>query len=307
MIQINAIRLNTRWLALATLWLMSSALPGQRDYSDVKIEAMPVAGTVYMLTGAGGNMGLTVGEDGAFLIDDQFAPLSDKILAAVGTLTDRPVRYVLNTHWHGDHTGGNENMGNAGATLVSHDNVRARLSRDQYIATRNDTVKAAASGALPVITFSEEITFHWNGDVVHVFHVSHAHTDGDAIVHFQKANVIHTGDTFFNGSYPYIDISTGGTLGGAIAAADQVLALCNDSTKIIPGHGPLADRAALQRYRDMLQTTLSRLQGLLAQGKTRGEILAAKPLSDLDAVWGNGWMKSERFIGLMVDGLGGAQ
>ena len=223
------------------------------------VKVVPVAPGVYMLEGLGGNIGLSVGKDDAFIIDDQYAPLSAKIKAAVATVTPKPVRFVVNTHWHFDHVGGNEAMAGSGAIIFAHENTRRRMSSDQFIAAFNRKVPASPTAALPVITFSDTITFYTNDDTVRTFHVANAHTDGDAIIFFTKANVVHMGDTFFNGRYPLIDVSTGGSLPGMIAAANQGLAMTNAETRFIPGHGPLATRADLVRYRDMLVTVRERV------------------------------------------------
>ncbi|MCP4249053.1 MAG: MBL fold metallo-hydrolase, partial [bacterium] len=212
-----------------------TAPAGAQDLEDVEIETTKVAENLYMLVGAGGNIGLSVGPDGAFLIDDQFAPLTEKITAAIKAVTEAPIRFVVNTHWHFDHTGGNENLGKAGAVIVAHENVRRRMSTEQFIAAFDRRVPASPPGALPVITFADAVTFHLNGDELHVFHVAPAHTDGDSIVHFRKANVLHLGDTFFDGMYPFIDVSAGGSIAGMIEAVDRALKLCDDKTKIIPG------------------------------------------------------------------------
>ena len=184
------------------------------------------------------------------MIDDQYAPLSDKILAVVKSITPDPVRFVVNTHWHGDHTGGNENMSKAGAILVAHENVRRRMSSEQFNAVFNNKTPPSPEAALPVVTFAEGVSFFWNGDEVRVFHVPPAHTDGDSIVQFVKADVVHMGDCFFNGSFPFIDTSSGGRVDGYLTAADRVLAGASDKTRIIPGHGPLATKADLQAFRD---------------------------------------------------------
>ncbi|MFQ6045306.1 MAG: MBL fold metallo-hydrolase [Gemmatimonadales bacterium] len=275
----------------------------QQEMEDVQITTTAVAPGVYMLQGRGGNLGLSVGDDGAFLVDDQYAPLTEKILTAIGEVTDKPVRFVINTHWHGDHTGGNENMGKAGAIIVAHENVRYRMSSEQFLEAFNNRVPPSPPAALPVITFTDAITFHWNGDDIHVFHVHPAHTDGDAIIHFTRSNVIHMGDTYFNGMYPFIDVSTGGTIHGIIAAADQVLALTDAETKIIPGHGPLSNAEELTVYRDMLIEVRNRVAKLIAEGKTRDEVIAAKPTADLDATWGGGFMQPDVWVGLVYDGM----
>jgi len=245
----------------------------QVNLDTVQVRAVPVAGGVYMLTGAGGNMGLSVGNDAAFLVDDQFAPLTRKIQIAIAGVTQKSVRFVLNTHWHGDHTGGNENFGEAGAVIVAHENVRRRMSADQFIEALNQRSPASPPGALPVVTFGDAVTFHINGDSVRAFHVAPAHTDGDVIVHFTKANVVHMGDTFNNSGLPFVDRSSGGSIHGIIEAADKVLAMSNAQTKIIPGHGPLADRERLKVYRDMVATLRDRVRTLLSTGKTLDDIL----------------------------------
>jgi glyoxylase-like metal-dependent hydrolase (beta-lactamase superfamily II) len=283
--------------------LVAVPVAAQRNFDNVKIEAIPVTDGIFMLTGSGGNIGLSVGDDAAFVIDDQYAPLTEKIKAAIAEKTDQPVRFVINTHWHGDHTGGNEKMGQTGAIIVAHENVRKRMSSEQFIAAFDTRVPAAPAIALPVVTFEDSVTFHWNGDDIHVFHVAPGHTDGDSIIHFQKANVIHMGDTLFNGYYPFIDASSGGNIDGMIAAEEHVLALADDKTKIIPGHGPLADKAQLQANHDMLVTARDRIHKLVAAGKSRDEIVAAKPTADLDEEWGDGFLKPDAWVGIVYDGM----
>ena len=283
------------------------ALPAQaqQDFSQVQIQTIPVAGSVSMLVGAGGNIGVSVGDDGVFMIDDQYAPLSEKIMGALDALTmgDEPIRFLVNTHWHGDHTGGNENFGEAGAVIVAHENVRKRMSTEQFLEAFNMRTPPSPEAALPVITFTDAVTFHWNGDEVRVFHVHHAHTDGDAIIHFVEADVIHMGDTYFNGFYPFVDAASGGTLAGMIAAADHVLEIADADTKIIPGHGPLSNRAELETYRAMLHDVQGRLQALIDDGKTRDEVVAAKPTADLDATWGGGFLQPDAWVGIIYDAM----
>jgi len=297
--------MNSRVLAgaLAVAALVAAPLRAQQDFSQVQIEPVKVAEGIYMLKGSGGNVGLLTGPDGAFLIDDQFAPLSEKILAAVRSLTPEPLRFVVNTHWHGDHTGGNENMGEAGAILVAHENVRRRMSEEHFNATFNRTTPPSPPDALPVVTFADAVTFHWNGQTVRVFHVAPAHTDGDSIIQFVEADVFHMGDTLFNGSYPYIDVSSGGRMGGMITATERVLKIASDKTRLIPGHGPLGTKADLQAYHDVLETIRDRVATLKAQGKTKQEIVEAKPTAEFDARWASDFMKPDDWVGLVYDSM----
>ena len=283
--------------------LIAAHLAAQEDFSGVEIKAEKVADGIYMLTGQGGNLGLSVGEDGAYLIDDQYAPLTGKILAAVEELTPEPLRFVINTHYHGDHTGGNENMGEAGALLVAHENVRRRMATGTFMEAFNRQVEPAPVAALPVVTFSDAVSFHWNGEEIRAFFVGPAHTDGDSIIHFVKADVFHMGDTLFNGMYPFIDVSAGGRIDGVIAAADRVLQVAGDKTRLIAGHGPLATKADLQAYRDMLAEVRDRVAKLKAEGKTAEQIVAAKPTADLDEKWGGGFMKPDNWVGLVVESM----
>lgn len=291
-------------IALLTFPLLS-ILPAaaQPDPSNVEVKAHPVADGIWMLTGAGGNIGVCAGEDGVFLIDDQYAPLTDKILAAVKTLSDGPVRFVFNTHWHGDHTGGNENLGKQGTLIVAHDNVRKRMSSEQFLAAFNSKVPASPKGALPVVTFNDSVTFHLNGQEIHAVHVAPAHTDGDSLVHFAKANVLHMGDIYFNGMYPFIDVSTGGSIDGVIAAVDVALGMVDPSTKVIPGHGPLSNKAELMAYRAMLAGLREAVAKAIAEGKDRAAAIAAKPSAPWDEKWGGGFLKADVFVGIVYDSL----
>jgi glyoxylase-like metal-dependent hydrolase (beta-lactamase superfamily II) len=275
----------------------------QQDFSKVEVTSQKLTEGIYMLQGAGGNIGLSIGEDSAFLVDDQYAPLTPKIVAAVKALTDKPVKFVLNTHWHSDHSGGNENLGAAGTLIVAHDNVRLRMSTEQFMAFFDMKVPAAPKVALPVVTFNDTVTFHINGDELHAFHVPPAHTDGDSVVHFRRADVIHTGDLFFNGFYPFIDVDSGGAIEGMIGAADRMLGMARDTTKIIPGHGPLATRADLEAYRDMLVGLRDAMKPLVDSGKTLEQATAARPFAAFDPKWGAGFIKPEQMVALVYKDL----
>jgi glyoxylase-like metal-dependent hydrolase (beta-lactamase superfamily II) len=296
-------RYRTHLTALGLALAAAAPATAQQDFSKVEVKAEKVAEGVYMLTGSGGNIGLSVGKSGSFLVDDQYAPLTEKILAAVKAISPDPIRFLVNTHWHGDHTGGNENMGKAGVYIVAHENVRVRMSKENFIAQFQRKVPPSPEGALPVVTFGDAVTFHWNGDEIRVHHVPPAHTDGDSIVHFVKADVVHMGDLFFKGNYPFVDVSSGGTVDGIIGAADRVLAAVTDKTKIIPGHGPLATKADLQAYRDTVKTVRDRVAKLKAEGKTKEQAVAAKPTADLDAQWGQGFIKGDTLVGFAYDTL----
>jgi cyclase len=280
---------------------MSLSPTGQA--AEVKIMTIPVTEQIYMITGKGGNIGLFIGADGTFLIDDEYAPLTEKIVAAIKSVGGDFPKFLINTHYHGDHTGGNENLGQGGTLIFAHDNVRERLSTGSFIEAFNMKREPVSREGLPIVTFSEDINFHLNGDSVRATHVSNAHTDGDSFIYFKKANVIHAGDIFFNGFYPFIDVTNGGSLKGMIKAVDRVLMLADDNTKIIPGHGPLGDKAQLARYRQMLEIAYERLSKLKEEGKTAKEAAAAKPLADLDATWGDGLFKSDRWIEIIYPGV----
>jgi len=278
-------------------------IDAQQTMANVQIRATSISDGVYILTGRGGNIGVSVGEDGVFLVDDQFALLTDKIKAAIEEITDKPIKFVVNTHWHGDHTGGNENMGKAGAIIVAHENVRKRMSIDQFNEVFNRTTPASPKGALPIVTFTDKMTFHWNGDDINIFHVDPAHTDGDAIIYFTKTNVVHMGDTYFNGVYPYIDVSAGGSIDGVIAAANRVISKIDDNTKIIPGHGPLSNKSELKEYRILLETIRNRIVKLIKEGKSKEEVIASKPTKDYDANWGGGFMNPDVWVGILYISL----
>jgi cyclase len=288
-----------RWTLLVVVSFGS--LPARAQFGDplkVTLKVTPVANGVSMIEGAngfaGGNVAVTVGDDGVFVIDDELAPLSPKLKAALASLSKKPVRFVVNTHWHADHTGGNPAMAAAGAVIIAQDNVRKRVSVDQVrqFMGKQMTTPALPLVAQPVVTFTEDVTLHLNGDDVHVIHVPAAHTDGDSIVHFKKANVIHAGDAVIPG-FPLVDVDSGGTFDGFIGAADKVLSLADDNTKIVPGHGALMTRADVVAFRQMLIEARSRVTKLMAAKKTLDEAKRAKPLDDMEAKWGQGFVHGD--------------
>ena len=281
------------------VFLVSPAFAQQ----NVEIETVKVREGLYMLVGQGGNLGLCIGDDAPFLIDDQYAPLTDKILAAVKALDEKPVKFLVNTHFHGDHTGGNENFGKRGALIFAHDNVRARLSTTQTAPLSGQETPPLPKEALPVVTFAESVTFHWNKGEIHVFHVERAHTDGDCVIHFKKKNAFHVGDILFNGLYPFIDADHGGSIHGVIAACDRILDMADEDTLFIPGHGELADVDAFLEYRDMLGSVRDSIQALMDAGKSVDEIVAAKPTKGFDADWGKGFLPPDRWVRIVCQGM----
>ncbi|MFC0679798.1 MBL fold metallo-hydrolase [Lysobacter korlensis] len=267
----------------------------------MQIKVAPLRGATHMLTGAGGNIVASVGDDGAFIIDDQYAPMSEKIQAALKGLGDKPLRFVINTHWHGDHTGGNEAMGKAGAVIMAHHNVRTRMGTAGTF--RGEAREAAPSGALPVVTFADGVTLHLNGDHVHARHVAKAHTDGDALVKFEKANVLHMGDIYFNGLYPFIDLESGGSIDGFLAAVRAGLAMSDDKTLVVPGHGPVSNRAELAAYGDMLRRYRDAIAGMKREGKTLQQVIAAKPTAETDEALGKAFIKPDQLVTSIYESL----
>ncbi len=289
--------------ALIVLALFVPFVTSAQDFDKIQISSVQVSENIFMLQGQGGNIGLFFGQQGTFIIDDQFAPLHEKIVAKIkeittGAVPDNANTFVINTHFHRDHTGGNELMGKAGAVILAHENVRKRLSMEQVMPLYNGRNPDLPESRLPVITFTDNVTFHLNGDSVNVIHVGPAHTDGDAFVHFTKANVIHSGDIVFTQTYPVIDLDNGGSVAGMIRAVEQIMSFANDLTKIIPGHGNMTDKKGLVVYHKMLVTTFKNVSNLVEQGKTLEEILAAKPTAEFDSEF-NGFMTPERFVGIL--------
>ncbi len=286
------------FILIAFLALASSA--AAQDFSKVEVKSVKVGGNVYMLTGAGGNIAVLTGDDGVFMIDDQFAPLAPKIAEAIRVLSPKPVRFVLNTHYHMDHTGGNQFFG-AQATIIAHDNVRKRLESGAKAFGRD--FPPSPKAALPVITFDDRITLHLDGDDVRIIHYPDAHTDGDAIAYFPQSKVLHMGDEFFNGGYPIIDTENGGNVRGLIAAVDKTLPMIPDDVKIIPGHGPLGDKASLRAYGEMLEATSAAVEKELKAGKTAAQMKEANVLAPWNETWGKSFVKADRYIDELVASL----
>ena len=281
------------FIAFAMAAIPASAL-AQDDFGKVEIKSQQLAPGVAVLFGAGGNIGVSYGEDGTVLIDDQFAPLTGKIQSAVASLGAQPVKFLINTHWHFDHSGGNENLGKAGAIIMAHDNVRVRMAAGATVA--GNVVPPAAKVALPVITYAEGLKLHLNGEEVRVIHMPAGHTDGDSIIHWTKSNVIHMGDLFMlQISFPFVDVGSGGDVRGFVAAADKVLAIANDQTKIIPGHGAIATKADLQNHRNMIATVIAKVEAAIKAGKALDQIKASRP-ADGFGVKADGFISADSFV-----------
>ena len=275
-------------LFLSSLTLASSVF-AQQDFSSVEIIPHHVAGSVYYLEGRGGNIGLSIGEDGIIMIDDQFAPLTEKIVAAIRSLSDGEIRFLINTHVHGDHTGGNENLGNMGVLILARDEIRVRLAQQ------------APAAALPVLTYSDAITIHLNGEEVYAFPVPPAHTDGDTFIHFKDSDVVHTGDVFRTTAFPVIDTNNGGTFKGTLEALGTLIGVAGPSTKILPGHGVVSNREDVIGFRDMVLDVSGQVEELLARNMSYEQVAAADPTAGYNAQYGD----PERFLRALYTELGG--
>jgi len=267
------------------------------------IKTAKLTDTIFLLQGVGGNMVAQIGPDGKLLIDSSVATASRAIVQTLGKLNGSPLKLLLNTHWHFDHTDGNAALHDAGAFIIAQENTRLRLSTPQKMKLFNLDFPASPTGGLPQLTFVDSEKLYFDNDELDMVHAPNAHTDSDIFVHFVSGNVIHTGDLWFNGFYPLIDDSTGGTVNGMIQGVDQVLTLADDKTKIVPGHGPLGDKRALQKYRDMLSTVANRIEKLKIAGQTLDQVIAAKPTADLDGAWGSGRMTPDLFVTVVYNTL----
>ncbi len=287
-------------LLIASICLIALPALSQNDFSKVEIKVQKVSGTVYMLVGAGGNIGASIGEDGIVIVDDEYLPLADKIEAALKGITDKPIKFILNTHWHGDHTGGNPHFGEK-APIIAQENVRKRLASGGK--TRFGETKPAPKVALPIITFEENVSVHLNGEDIRAIHFPNGHTDGDAVIFFPQANVVHMGDDFFNGGmFPFIDIDSGGSVQGMIAGGEKVLAETPDDVKIIPGHGPLGNKDDLRKFITMLKETSAAVQAGIKKGKTLDQLKQEKVLAKWDS-FGQSFIKTDLFTEILYDSL----
>lgn len=288
--------MNRKRLFLPAILLAAAAIGparAQDDFDKVEIRSEQLAPGVAVLFGAGGNMAVSYGAEGTVLIDDQFAPLSKKIEAAVAALGASPVHYVVDTHWHYDHTGGNENFGKSGATIFAQENVRIRLAAGGSIG--GTAIAPAEAQALPVVTFEQGLKFHLNGDTIRLAYFGGGHTDGDAVVFWEEKNIVHAGDLYFNiPGYPFVDLESGGNVYNAMRSLDLVIGMIDDKTKVIPGHGPMSNKAELVAYRAMIGEAVKRVEALRAQGKTLEEAVAAKPLASMNR--GEGFIGPDAFV-----------
>ena len=293
-----------RALLLAAV-LFASINTTSAQEKEVEFTAFQLSDTVYMLKGRGGNVGISTGEDGLYIIDDQVKPVTSQLLQAIRKISNKPIRFVINTHYHADHTGGNETIGAAGAVIIAHDNIRKRMTTEQVSIFMNNTTPPYPKGALPVVTFNDRMSLHLNGETATAYYVAEGHTDGDAIIHFPASNVIHMGDMYFNGLYPYVDLDAGGSMQGMVAAADLALSMADESTRIIPGHGPLGVTEDLKGYRDFLIKAGANVQELIDKNMDLQQIIAAEPTREWDETLGKTWITPAQFVTFIYNSLMG--
>jgi cyclase len=281
-------------LLTVVLFCAVSAHAQTTDWSKIEVKATKVAGNIYMLQGAGGNIGVSVGDDGILIVDDQYAPLADKIRAALKGIADKKLRFVLNTHWHGDHTGGNEVLG-AEAPVIAHDNVRKRMSTEQRSTIFNRTTPPAPKQALPIVTFNQSLTVHFNGEEIRAIHFPHGHTDGDSVIFFTSSNVVHLGDDFFAGRFPFVDLDSGGSVEGLIKNIGDIIERIPAGAKLIPGHGPISTIDDLKTYHRMLQQTTDIVRQKIAAGKTLDQVKTEGLPAEWEP-WGTGFIKTNLWV-----------
>ena len=290
-------------LFIAILFASINSLSAQDK--PVEFTTFQLSDTVYMLKGRGGNVGISTGEDGLYIIDDQLRPITSQLLQAIRKVSNKPIRFVINTHYHADHVGGNEALGETGTVVIAHDNIRKRMTTEQVSIFRQETTPPYPKGALPILTFNDRMSLHLNGETATAYYVANGHTDGDSIIHFPVSNVIHMGDMFFNGLYPYVDLDAGGSMQGLIEAADLALSMADETTRIIPGHGPLGMTEDLKNYRDYLVEASTNVQELIDKAMNLEQIIAAKPTSQWDEELGKTWITPAQFVTFIYNSLEG--
>ena len=287
--------------------LIALTVSAQSNYDTVKIRPVKLSEQIYMLKGSGGNIGVMIGKEGTLVIDNQFAPLSNKINGAVKTLDPGEIKFMINTHLHGDHSGGNENFYKMGAIIVAHDQVRERMMKESFNARANRTTPPRDKEAWPAITFADKLNFHLNDEDIILHHFDAGHTDGDVIVQFKKANIIHTGDAFVRYGYPFIDISSGGGVNGFINTLDKILLLIDDNTKVIPGHGEVATKADVKKVRDNIADIRDQVAAALKKGKKIEDMAALGITDKYDAEYGKGFVKGKDFVLMVAENLKGGK
>ena len=298
------IKKNLFYFVLFTMLVFSKAIIlSAQDFDSVEIKTIKITENIYMLQGRGGNIGVIVGKDGVLMIDDEFAPLGDKIRAAISKISDKQIKFLINTHWHRDHTGGNEIFANSGAIIVAHENVRKTMSTQQFIKMFKRTVPPSPKAALPIVTFSKDINFYINEEEIKVLHIQNAHTDGDGVIYFKNSNVLHMGDIYFAERYPFIDLSSGGSITGVIRGVEFVLSFIDENTVVIPGHGNLSNKEELSEYLDMLKSAKLETEDLIKKGKSFQEIVDSDVLKEFDPRYGQGFLKRDKFLSIVYDSL----
>jgi glyoxylase-like metal-dependent hydrolase (beta-lactamase superfamily II) len=297
------------WMSPRTLFAQAATevpavlAQGRSNAADAKITTQSLRGNVSALLGSGGNIAVLPGKEGKIIIDSGYSTSRPQLTEALNAVSNAPITHLINTHWHFDHTDGNEWMHNMGATILAHENTRNRLSTKQTIAFYNATIPPSPAAAIPTEVFGKRKTLKINGATLQMSHYEPAHTDTDISIYFVEANVLHCGDTWFSGFYPFIDYSSGGNINGMIAATERNIETANDTTIVIPGHGPIGDKAGLKRTHDMLVGCRDAVAALKRQGKSLPEVIAAQPTASYDDTWGKGFMKADAFVGLVYQGV----
>lgn len=272
--------------------------------SHLELSTTKLTDSMYVIHGSGGNVILSIGNDGIILVDDQYAPITEKMKSVIANITNKPIKFVINTHWHPDHVGGNEKLGEAGAIIISHDNVRKRLSNDQFFELINQTIPALSKKGLPIITFSDNMTFYQNNDEIRISYLDNGHTDGDSAVYFTQNNVIHVGDDFSDRAYPFMDLSTGGSIDGLISSLQSIISMIDNDTKVVAGHSGISNQTKVKDYVGMLIDVRSVISNMIKEGKTLDEIIQSKPTSQYDTTYRDySFIKPKDFVTNLYESL----